>query len=265
MNRAAAAIFLVGLCSACPKRIEFGSGGEVADPDALLALTAAAEAKIVTLQGDAKLRVVSPQGKGTVSLFVALSRPSLVHLETLDFFGKPLGVLVSNGERFGFYQAEENRFYQGPATPENISRFLPVALPQEELVAIMLGQAPRIPATAKALTLDRGEGAYRLTLTHGEVTQTLLIDPASHRVLRSQVTGVRSYNLRFDDFQTTGTVVFPRTAELMARSVETELEIRYTDVTLNAPPDLTLFEVAAPEGVPVTELDASGRELAPSR
>ena len=265
MNRAAAAIFLVVLCSACPKRIQFGPEGALDDPEALLALTDAADKRIVTLQGDAKLRADTPQGKGTVSLFLALSRPGLIHLETLDFFGKPLGVLVSNGERFGFYEAESNRYYQGPATPGNIARFLPVALPAEELVAIMLGQAPRIPATRKALTLDKGEGMYKVVLEAGAARQTLTVDPASHRVVRSELTGVKAYDLRFADFLSQGRVVFPRKAELSASSARTELEIRYTDVSLNAPPDLTLFELGAPEGVPVTELDREGREIAAPR
>ena len=73
---------------------------------------------------------------------------------------RPVASLVSNGARFGVYQAQGNTYYQGPASPENVSRFLPVVLPSEELVAVMLGQVPFIPAERKTLELDRDKGVY---------------------------------------------------------------------------------------------------------
>ncbi|SEM08648.1 protein of unknown function [Stigmatella aurantiaca] len=264
MNRAAAAIFLVAVCSGCPKRIEFGPEGRIEDPEALFQVTSQAQANVVTLQGDAKIRVASPQGNGTLSLFVAISRPSLVHLESADFFNRPVAALVSDGQRFGLYQTEGNVFYQGPASPENVSRFLPVVLPSEELVALMLGQVPFIPAERKTLALDADQRLYVLTLYRGEVTQTLYIHPKHRRVVRSEVRGGRGYDLFFEDFKQKGNQVFPTQVELKAEMARTELRLNYSDVTLNAPPDLTLFELAPPEGARVVEVDARGREVAPA-
>src|SRR5215218_10329768 len=218
MNRLAAAMFLTLLCTGCPKRMDFGPQGEVTDPAALLALVREAEGKVATLQGESRLRVDSPDAKGTVTLFGAIARPGMLHLETLDFFGKPLAVLVSDGRRFGLYQAQENRYYRGPATPENLSRFLPVVIPGEELVALMLGQAPRLAVAPVSVRSDAKEGGYVLTL-EGEVpsaqggrvkaTQVLVVHPQHYRVLRSEVRGVSAYDLRFTDFLQSGRVTFP--------------------------------------------------------
>ncbi|ADO73219.1 DUF4292 domain-containing protein [Stigmatella aurantiaca] len=264
MNRAAAAIFLVVVCSGCPKRIEFGPEGLIEDPEVLFQRTSRAQANVLTLQGDAKIRVASPQGNGTLSMFVAISRPGLVHLETSDFFNRPVAALVSDGQRFGLYQTEGNVFYQGPASPQNVSRFLPVVLPSEELVAVMLGQVPFIPAERKTLTLDTGKRVYVLTLYRGEVTQTLHIHPKYHRVVRSEVRGRPGYDLAFEDFKEKGNQVFPTQVELVAEVAQTELRLRYSDVTLNAPPDLTLFELTPPEGARVVEVDERGREVSPA-
>lgn len=265
MNRALAAIFLAIVLSGCPKRIEFGPEGPIEDPEKLFELTSQAQANVVTLQGDAKLRVDSPQGSGTLSMFVAISRPGLLHLETFDFFNRPVAALVSDGQRFGLYQTEGNVFYQGPASPENVSRFLPVVLPSEELVAVMLGQVPFIPAERKTLELDRGEGVYVLKLFRGGVTQTLHVHTKFHRVVRSEVRGIPGYDLSFDELKEQGqaSVVFPKEVKLIAEVAETELRLRYSDVTLNAPPDLTLFELTPPEGARVVEVDARGREIQP--
>jgi hypothetical protein len=263
MNRAAAAIFLVVLCSGCPKRIDFGSQGQITQAEELFRLTSAAQSQAVTLQGDGKLRVESPQGSGTVSAWLAASRPGLLRVEMFDFFNRPIAVLVTDGQRFGLFQSQENKFYQGPATPSNLSRFLPVALPSEELVSVMLGQVPFLPAERMTLALDEKERLYVLTLHRGAVSQVLHIHPKHLRVVRSQLRGLRAYDLEYDQFKEQGAGVFPHEVTLRTSSADTSLGLRYTDITLNESPDLTLFDLAAPEDVPVVEVDEGGQALPP--
>ncbi|MCP3145206.1 DUF4292 domain-containing protein [Pyxidicoccus xibeiensis] len=262
MNRAAAAIFLAVLCSACPpKRIEFGPEGELTDAEVVYKRVRENQDNIVSLEGDAKLRAESPQASGTLSMFVSITRPSLMHLETFDFFNRPLASLVSDGRRFGLYQAETNTYYQGPSSPENVSRFLPVLLPAEELVAIMLGQVPLIPPERMTLALDRKEGVYVLTLFRGPATQVLQVHPKFLRVVKSEVRGIPGYDLKFEDFLERGSLIFPGRVELVAEQAATKLQVRYQQITLNGRPDMTLYELAAPEGAKVVEVDERGREL----
>ncbi|MFP2934089.1 DUF4292 domain-containing protein [Pyxidicoccus sp. 3LG] len=261
MNRAAAAIFLAVLCSACPKRIEFGPEGELTDAEVVYKRVRENQDNIVSLEGDSKLRVESPQASGTLSMFVSITRPSLIHLETFDFFNRPLASLVSDGRGFGLYQTETNTYYQGPASPENVSRFLPVVLPAEELVAIMLGQVPLIPPERMTLELDRKKGVYVLTLHRGPATQVLDVHTKHLRVMKSQVRGIPGYDLGFDDFLERGSIIFPGKVELVAEQAETKLQVRYQDITLNGRPDMTLYELLPPEGAKVVEVDERGREV----
>jgi hypothetical protein len=133
-----------------------------------------------------------------------------------------------------------------------------VVLPAHELVMVMLGQAPRLPYDELALTLDEAQRVYVLTLSRGAVRQVLWIDPRHHRVRRSQLEGIAAYDLEFADFAERGEVVFPRKVKLTAKEARTELELTYAEFTLNQPPDLTLFEVEPPEGVPVVPVDSRG-------
>jgi outer membrane lipoprotein-sorting protein len=261
MNRAAAAIFLAVLCSACPKRIEFGPEGELTDAKVVYQRVRENQDNILSLEGDSKLRVESPQGSGTLSMFVSVTRPSMLHLETFDFFNRPVASLVSDGKGFGLYQTETNTYYQGPASPENVSRFLPVVLPNQELVAIMLGQVPLIPPERMTLALDRKEGVYVLTLYSGPATQVLHVHTKYLRVMKSQVRGVPGYDLGFDDFQEKGALIFPGKVELVAEQAKTQLQLRYQQISLNGRPDLTLYELLPPEGAKVVEVDERGREL----
>ncbi|XXF80611.1 DUF4292 domain-containing protein [Myxococcaceae bacterium GXIMD 01537] len=261
MNRAAAAMFLALVCSGCPKRIEFGPEGPIQDAERLYQLVKESQDDVASLQGDGKVRVESPQGSGTLSLFLALSRPGLLHLETFDFFNRPVASLTANQARFGLYQPRDNTWFEGPASPANVSRFLPVAMPAEELVAVMLGQVPLLPPERMTLSLDEKEGVYVLTLYKGAVTQVLQVHPKFHRVVRSELRGVSAYDLAYEDFDDKQTLVFPRKVKLMVPRAKTELEVRYTEVTLNGPVDLSAFELAAPEGARVVPVDEAGREV----
>lgn len=264
MNRARVAIFLALICAGCPKRIppvDFGPGGPLTDPREVLARVDAAQARVITVTGDARLDVDSEQAKGGAGLFLSVSRPALLHLEPLDFFNRPQGVLVSDGQRFSLYSVPEDLVLTGPASPPNVSRLLPVVMPGEELTAVMLGEAPRLPTEDLTLTVDDKEQTYRLVLRHGAVEQTLWIHPQHFRVLKSEVRGAPAYDLLFDDFQIVGEVALPRRIVLASQAGKARLELRYKEVTVNGPLDLTYFEFEAPEGVKVVEVDESGRAV----
>lgn len=262
MHRSIAALALLPLCLGCPKRIAPLPEDRIEDPGRLLELTAAAEAKVANLQGEGKLAADLPQGKGRVSLFLAVQHPDQMHLELFDFFGRPQTVLVTGGGRFYLYQAQEGRAYLGPATAANIARAIPLALPPEDLVAVLLGRTPRIPVARMSLALDAEAGVYVVTLVgEGGEGQTLWIHPETHRVLRSVVQGPDGYELSFDDFQvprasasTSGTITFPRKVVVNAQGGRAHLELRYTDVAFNEEMDPSLFSVEPPEGIPVIEV-----------
>jgi hypothetical protein len=258
MNRVIGLVFLTTLLPGCPHRIDFGDKGEIKSADDLLKATAYAESQVVSVKGESKIKIDSPNAKGVLTLFMAVTHPSLIHLESLNFFGKPQAVLISDGATFGLFSADEGKYYRGPASPQNISRFLPVVLPPEELTALMLGRAPRIPADSSELSIDEEKKTYKLVLKKAPVTQTLWIDPKNHRVLRSEVRGVSAYDLAFESIDTVGQVTYPRKVVLMAPAANTTLELLYKDVAVNEAPDLTMFDQTPPANVPIIEVDAAG-------
>lgn len=263
MNRAFAAMFLALACLGCTKRISFGPEGELSDPHEVLARVDAAESKVISLRGDGRLDVDSKDAKGGVGLFLSVARPALLHLEPLDFFNRPQGVLVSDGTTFSLYSVPESVVLTGPATPPNVSRLLPIVIPANELVSVMLGEAPRIDPDSVEMVVDETERTYRLTLTKGQVVQTLWVHPEHFRVMRSEVRGAPAYDLQFSDFLTTAQVAIPRRIVLASQAGEARLELRHKDVEINGPLDLTDFEFDAPEGIPVTNVDEYGRAISP--
>jgi len=245
--------------TACPKRIaDFGKDGEPKTPQELLRRIEVAESQIYSLKGEAKLIVDAPQGKGAVSLFAAVTHPALIHIEQLDFFGRPQGVLVTDGTRFGLYLQQDGKYYRGPASPANLARFLPLVMPPAELAAVMLGRAPRIPPESMEMRFDDKLQLLVLVLTRGKVRQTLHVQPPSYRVVKSTAENLQAYDVAFSDLTTEGGVTLPKHAALDARSAKTSVELVWKDVAVNEAPDLSLFDFEPPEGIPVVEVDANG-------
>src|SRR5215472_2607681 len=148
------AAFFLALSLGCAKRIDFGPSGEVRSAEELLRLIDLAERQVTSVKGEARLRVSSPSRGGTLNPFVAVAEPDNLHLEALNFFGKPQNILVSSRTRFALLDGEAGKYFRGPASPQNLSRFMPVAVPVPELMSMLLGRAPRIFASSASLTLD---------------------------------------------------------------------------------------------------------------
>jgi hypothetical protein len=223
----------------------------------------AAQGRVHRVRGSARVRITSPDLSGAVNEFAAAEKPDRVHLETLDFFGNPAAVLVASGGRFAFLDARANVFYRGDATPENISRFLPVVIPVEELVTILGGAAPLLPG--RPLDARVEDGLLLLTVGLGDVGQRLAIGEratvAWSRIRRSEPLpggGTRetnpAYDLEFDGFEDLGTVRFPREVRLDAPSARSRVELRWRDLEVDPSLDPAVFRLEAPRGARVVDL-----------
>ena len=266
---AALLISLAGLLG-CPKRLDFGPRGQLQDPQELLALVDQAEQAATSLTAEGQVRFSVPEGQVTLGAFASAAAPASLQIQANDFFGRPQSVLACDGKRFGLWVAQENAYYVGPATPANLARFLRVPLAPEEVVALLLGRAPRIDAAAWKLEVDREEGAYKLSATSadGQRSQSLWVDPLTARPVKSAVTSggaAGGYLARFGDFQP-GSPPFPKriALESLSASSPARLELRADRVTLNEEIDPAQFSPDPPEGTPAIEVDESFVPRSPS-
>jgi outer membrane lipoprotein-sorting protein len=256
MNRRPWPLFLL-LLAGCPPRVDVRS---VPPPDAtaLLAEVDAMDARVAALQSQAKAHVDARGKKGNVQMFVAASAPASVHLEVLDFFGKPSGILISDGRQFVMLASDTGTWLRGEATAENVSRVLPVSLPPDQLVAMLLGRAPRLSDPAPTLVADSEQNVFRVTLRAEGRTQELWVDPARRRVVRSHLDGPSAYTLTFDGFEDVRGAPFPRSITFAGAG---SVALQYSDLRLGEQPDAALFTPQAPPGVPVEQIDTRAGSL----
>lgn len=261
MTRAAiplAALALI-LTGCPPPKIVLPREGDTAD--AVLSRLEAAEAKVLRVRGEARLKAEGKEGKLLVTVFAAADAPQSVHLEQLDFFGRPQLVLQSDGRHFTLFDGQKGKWYRGPATAQAVARFFPVALAPGELAALLLGKAPRAqPSEPPALAIDRN--LLKLTLASRERTDELWVSPESDRVESARLGPPLSAELSFEEWTSSNGVRAPRRIKLTRAADALELELAWKDVELNGAADASLFALTVPEGVEVIELDGRGEETA---
>jgi hypothetical protein len=239
------------------------------DPAALLEQVQQAQARVKAVRGSARVRISSPDLSGTVTEFVAAAKPDRVHLETLDFFGNPAAVLVAAGGRFAFFDGRAKVYYRGDATPENISRLLPVVLPVEELVTILCGSAPLLPGRPVEVGTD--DGLVLLTLAQGDVGQRVALGERAtvrwSRIRRAaREPGGKeeapAYDLEFGAFEELGGAPFPAEVRLDAPSARSRVDLRWLDLELDPRLEARLFRLEPPRGARVVDL-APGAAIPP--
>lgn len=231
-----------------------------ADPAALLEQVERTQASVTRVQGTARVKVESPSGSGTVTNLVVAERPDRLRIDTLDFFGNPAAVMVADAGRFALLDLREGVFLRGEATPQNLARLLPLALPASELVLLLCGAAPVAPG--QAVDVAPGDGVARLTVEGADRLQRLdvgegaAVHASSVRGRQGQPAPPGAYDVWFDGFRPVGGRPFPGEIRLEAPGSKVRVRLTWKEVEANGVLPEGTFTLAPPPGARIVDLDA---------
>jgi len=210
-----------------------------------------------TLRAQGRVTYFGDEGRVRLGLVEVVERPARFRLETLSPLEQPIDVMVSDGERLSLLR--NGQLHEGPATPENVARLLPLPLRPHEIVDVLLGGVP-LSDTFKPLGIDWAESPadhWKLTLAGpgGEVAE-LTIDPVRRVVIRAIIKRADQkvrMEVQFDDFLG-DRAPFPRTVEIKMPDRNLEVSLKLKEVEVDVAIDPSLFVLKAPPGVAVIPL-----------
>jgi outer membrane lipoprotein-sorting protein len=231
------------------------------DPAALLAEVQAAQARVVSVQGRARVGVEAPGGAGGTEQFLVAERPARLRIEVQDFFGNVVASLAVDEGRLALYDARERTFLRGAATPANLARLLPVAITPEDLVTLLCGSAPLLQGAP--VSAEPADGSVLLTLRAGDLVQRLEVGPGAAlltaRQRRVTAAGEQPAGLdaEFSVHRTRAGQRMPTDLSARAPEAGVALTLHWRELEVNAPVDPSLFRLTPPSGARVVDLDAS--------
>lgn len=217
------------------------------------------QARVARVRGEARVKVESAGGGATVTQLVAAERPDRLRLDLLDFFGNPAAALVADRGRFALLDLREGVFYRGAATPENLSRLVPLPIPARELTLLLCGAVPVVGA---ATAVEPGDGVLRLTV-EGEGRRQRLDVGAGAAVHASRVVDRperpaegASYDVTFSRFEERGGRPFPSELLLEAPGAGVRVRLSWKELEVNGVLPEGTFTLAPPAGARIIDLDA---------
>jgi hypothetical protein len=255
------ALVLLGLaCTGCPQRIARPDDA-LTSPNDILSRTLDRHTPISDLRLQSKGDYWdTAQGQRVVGrpISILAASPASLRIQIGSGFGSTLGALASDGSQFSMLDLQNNVFYFGPATPENLSMLLPIYLSGADLVRVLSGGFPTSdlpPDWTSQATLDWNaeSGQYRLSVprTDGQrqVIELTYPDLAVAEIRIESASGDLHYLYQAKDFQVQQGVPLPQKVrfELPTREIDLQLRIEKTETNVSLPE--SLFTISAPPGV----------------
>jgi len=219
--------------------------------------------------GSARFRVVSEYYGGELRganfrQVVLVRQPADLHVQILSPFDQTLQVLVANDDALALYDYENETFYRGSPSPENIARLMPFYMTASDIVRVMLGGPPidqmGYDPAEYVLEWDGEEGRYTLTVPlaneAGRLEMGVLHD---HWVIASAKRfdgdGELVFELRTGDLETHGDTRLPmRLRFLLEGESPVDMSIEVESVELDVPLPDQLFVLEPPAGVEIVDL-----------
>ena len=183
-----------------------------------------------------------------------LKGPGSIRFEALAPFGPPVLVVAGNAEQVTIWEVARNRAYLLPSSPDANRRWLGLALPTEDLVALLAGHVRplRAPRTGALVAPDERGPSVRLSGAEG--TQRVWLDPAG-RPLAVEWTEVKNplrvtFTRAADDAAAAGG---PRAIKLITLDGRLEVSVQYREPLVDTGFDPALLSLSVPQGVEIQD------------
>lgn len=239
------------------------------------------------VQGESKVDYFGENGRVRGSMLFVAARPEQLRFDVFSPFGATLSTLTSDGREFALLDFTHKRFFAGPASVCNVTRFLRVPVAPHALVTLLGGEAPVLVHAPDAVTLAWESGTYvvRITSRH-DASETIELMPRpgdwarpwqEQRIRVSSVAvtqrGIELYRAELSDFGAVHTAAprkdpdgidpdippsgpacsaeVPRRVHIISDASGQDVIIQHRELWHNPPIAPRLFEQEPPRGVKV--------------
>ena len=226
---------------------------EVPTAEQLIAKLAAESGRFSSLDGAASVAITNDDKFFSSQQFLLLEKPNRMRADVLTGFGQLILQMTTDGETLAVFlnTTVPGRFLRGPASYENISRFVKIPLMLEELLALLLYDPPlavtqhsRVEVTPKFL---------KLVLSQKNRHQELLFDRQLRLVGGRYFEAGEKY-LSVDYQKFTKDVNFPQKIIIEMPLEKTRIKVKFSELKMNQVIVGTQFNLEKPAKILVEYL-----------
>lgn len=178
--------------------------------------------------------------------FLLLERPNRLRADILTGFGQLILQMASDGQNMAVFlnNTVPGRYYHGPASYANITRFVRIPLKAADLLALLLYDPPLIAYQQEDVTFV--DGRLKLVLSGDSSRQDLYFNGQLSLVGSDYyVQGKQVLKVVYDKISDQDT--FPRRVEIEVPEEGTRVTLNYSELKLNTQIVATQFKLEQPK------------------
>ena len=235
-------------CLGCAASTSIPAKLRVHDVADLRTRMVAAQSRVETMRGEARLTYFGPAGRLKGTATIAASRPGSFRYNLLGPHGGVIEAFASDGTELQVLKLMESRYLYGPATAETLDRllaFVPLKLDSHGWVGLLFGSIP-VPDEAMIKSNDES-GRIEARWTVGAREILLDIEPQSVVVERMRI---------YDGETLVSEVIIserdqrglPSSLQMRVPASKIELDLRFRDVEVGIDFPEGTFYIKPPPG-----------------
>ncbi len=210
-------------------------------------------ARVVSIQGLAKVKVKTPVNSLNGTQVLLAERPASLRAEALSPFGSPLLLLAAEDGKLGVSLPSQNLFYTGAATPENLGLFVHIPLQLTDLVGVLLYQPPIIDAWREEAFAFQ-DGGW-LVKRHGTLHRQELVFNQLRQLVEVRYFEKNDLFIRIEYAKFLGPGdSFPHRFSLDIPEKGATINLEFSDLETNGDLRAGIFQLSPPPGAEVVYL-----------
>jgi hypothetical protein len=224
----------------------------VISPEELLARLHARQEQIKSFQAKGRITFLSPQQNYSGTALLTGQLPASLKVDVLDFLGRTILSLATDGVEVKVLSPGENKLFQGPATPRNLAAFIPPTVSLPQALRLLVGALPLSQGPPQNFDYEAATGRYRLEWRQGGVlTERLWVAAQGLYPVQEEWFGGAPEPQFTAELANFGALVpdLPEKITLKTSTPKVEMRLTYRDLKLNAPLTPAELTLTSPPGV----------------
>ncbi len=175
-----------------------------------------------------------------------------LRLDTLNLFGQPVGVLISDPTQILLYDPKSNKLYRNREVWDIMMRTFGTVFDFREYISVFSGKIPRLALlNLKDVRWDSKTGNYRITAVDAERNDQLEIEVDTQTILPVQLVkwedGKQVYTVRWENYQKVEGHLFPHTITVQRPQIGDEVVMKFNNPLINQGVPEDAFRLNVPE------------------
>jgi outer membrane biogenesis lipoprotein LolB len=225
-------------------------------PEQVVSQLKVRQGQLTSLAAKGRVTLVSPEQNATGTAILKGKLPETLRVDLRDPLGRSVLSFYTDGRQVEILFPRENKLLTGPATPANLSSFIPAGVKLPQALRLMVGDLPLSQGKPTRMNQESDRYVLEWQAPDGSLQERLWVQAGAVQPVKDEWYGAGGRLIFSAELGEYGKVAIDRPGQvkLVTTSPRVELLLTYKDFTPN--PTLTPTDLAVPKplGVVVQHL-----------